>query len=313
MAGTQASAAQQSQRSNLLESHNLAYRTQNDDAIPTARPGSLNSACERSNTSAGNTPRPIREVATLQHNTNQLEPHQASPGDAEQSGLQSGSIDRSTQDLRIGPSSIDVLNEPDLDPPVTKDTLQVLELPWIINDPRLRYDLCFDENIEFKPATNCPYGCEMYKRAQEYYRALRVELVTLLGQRSDVALGGRNIQLTRIPRMFKSIRETLEDLCPAAERPAINEQLDADLLIQQIQHGVLDFAKLGEWLCQLLMRSCAPVRDDFIRGIGSLLKEASVTNSAGCLLNGIKRIFGALELMKLVWTLQKSEIKASAD
>ena len=185
----------------------------------------------------------------------------------------------------------------DLDPPVTQETLKVLELSRMISDPRLRHDLCFDENIEFKPATECPHGCTQSRKGQHYYEALYFELATLLSSRTQpVPREG----LVRLPRMFESIRQMLRGLCPRIEWSAIDEQLDADLLMQQIQHSVLDLAKLGEWLCQLLIRSCAPLRDDFIKGIRSHLKEASMNNSAESLLNGIKRLFGAIELMRLV-------------
>ena len=294
--------------SNLLEAHTLACPTQISNAELIASPSSSELESDRSNISLEIISQPAKQVVLRQHHNSRVQLQRTSSNHPRPSSLQCGSVDRSSQDASLGAPPFDTLDEPDLDPPVTKDTLQVLELPRIINDPKLRYDLCFDENIEFKPATNCPHGCEKYRKGQEYYQALRIELVTLLDQRSDVVLGDRNIQLTRIPRMFESIRETLEDLCPAAEMSAINEQLDPEWLMQQIQHGVLNFAKLGEWLCQLLMRSCAPLRDNFIKGIGNLLREASLTNSADCLLNGIKRIFGALELMKLVRTLHKSEI-----
>lgn len=297
MAAIQSSTGQTCQRSTL---HTLPSRTQINNVPSAASSVRSSRADERFDTVTDKIKKPMTKVKSHPDQNLQIPSQQASSDDLNPSDSLTDQPGRESDNPRVRKSSSGSLPNPDLDPPVTRETLQALELPRIINDPKLRYDLCFDENIEFKPATNCPHGCEKYRKGQEYYQALRVELIALLSQRSDMFVGDRKISLLRVPRMFESIRETLEGLCPRAEWPAINEQLDTRLLMQQIHHGVLDFAKLGEWLCQLLIRSCAPLRDDFIKGIGSMLREASVTNSVDCLLNGIKRIFGALELMKLV-------------
>ena len=187
-----------------------------------------------------------------------------------------------------------------LEPPVTSRVLQVLELPHMINNARLRHNLCFEERIEFRPMPTHDHACERRREAQRYFDALRGELEFFHSSQNRKTLNEHGTSPRRLIHMFNSIKGTLKGLCPPTEWQSVDQQLDSELLMQQIDHGVLDLAKLGEWLCELLTRSCAPLRDQFVRGIARTLDQASMEYDADLLLKGIKDLFAALELMKLV-------------
>ena len=190
--------------------------------------------------------------------------------------------------------------ESGLEPPVTSRVLKVLELPHIINNARLRHDLCFDEIIEFKPMSTHVHACERRREGKRYFDALRGELSFLRTTQGRTSLSEHRASPIRLIHMFRSIKETLKGLCPSTEWHAVDQQLDPELLMQQIDHGVLDLPRLSKWLSELLTRSCAPRRDPFVRGIAMTLSQASMEYDVDMLLKGIKDLFAALELMKLV-------------
>jgi T-complex protein 11 len=66
----------------------------------------------------------------------------------------------------------------------------------------------------------------------------------------------------RLPIMFETPRELLEALVPDWYHPQIVENLDAALLMQQVEKGVLDIVRPSQWIADLLKSHCAPMRDE---------------------------------------------------
>ena len=48
-------------------------------------------------------------------------------------------------------------------------------------------------------------------------------------------------------------------------RQEIEEILDLDLILQQAENGILDFARYAQYILSVCARLCAPVRDEKIR------------------------------------------------
>lgn len=100
--------------------------------------------------------------------------------------------------------------------------------------------------------------------------------------------------------MFVTIRDILKTLVPGSECSAVDQRLDVDLLMQELENGVCDVKRLSDWLRQLLLGSCSPLRDTEVEKMVSIVHEGVDKDDARLLVNGLKVLFGILETMKLV-------------
>ena len=200
------------------------------------------------------------------------------------------------------------------EPPITKASLGELDLIRIINDAKLRHDLNFDREVVFRPNYDGRRGEEKKALARLYWDALTIELTTYFQHirpgpntafgafLSDVTLAyfrGQQIP-RRLPDMIKSIAEILKTLVPSAEWEAVDRTLDVDLVMQQLENGVMDFIQLSEWLGALLKGSCSPQRDSCVVEMVDMMQDGIRHNSPRELIGGIEKLFGVLEMMKLV-------------
>ena len=202
------------------------------------------------------------------------------------------------------------------EPPITQQSLSELDIPRIIQNAQLRHDLNFEPEVSFRPNHHGPQGQKKLRDAEIYWEALAIELATYFGRQKRNR--HRHIQASsqwqpepartserlpwRLPQMFKTLREVLKTLVPAADWSLVDQTLDVGLLIQQLDKGVCDLIGLSEWLGELLRRSCSPMRDDTVLYVIKLTQEASLAGNARELVFGINNLFGVLETMKLVRT-----------
>jgi hypothetical protein len=100
--------------------------------------------------------------------------------------------------------------------------------------------------------------------------------------------------------MFETIREIMKTLAPECKWHAIDERLDAALLAQQLDNGVCDLVSLGDWFDELLRPLCSPERYPLFSMMISMIKRGMQTADAEIIVDGLKRLFSILEIMRLV-------------
>lgn len=202
-----------------------------------------------------------------------------------------------------------------LDPPVTKNSLNELELNKIVNDARLRHDLNFEHEIMFRPNTNGERGINKKREEDLYFEALATELeryiedprsprpaLTRSPTHPPTVKRSSDISPTppeRIPRMIVAIREVVKTLVPEVKWQTVDDQFDVDLRMQELENGICDMARLMEWLGEVLLCSCSPMRDPMVKAMVKRTSEAISAQNAQQLVNAIKDLFGVLETMKL--------------
>ena len=190
-------------------------------------------------------------------------------------------------------------------PPVTKNTLSELDLNWIMHNISLRVDVNYDHDLHFMPIQG-PSGDQKRQDAKKYWLALATEFWVYehnLTDCPDCGQTGKVIPVTfksRLPDMFKTLRELLETLVPDRDHPRIDENLDIPLLMQQVKKGMLDIVRLSKWIAELLKSHCAPMRDEGADEMASKIEEGSTNSDIELIVDGLEKLFSFLEAMKLV-------------
>lgn len=204
---------------------------------------------------------------------------------------------------------LDILRDSSRDPPITEETLSELGPPRIFHNARLRHDINFDREISFKANMYGEVGRRKRTSEAKYWEALKIELGDYTAhRRSDESAHctishsqlGSGLLPRRLPTMFQTIQKILKTLVPPNEQSLVDERLDIDLLMQQLEKGVCDIVALGKWLCVLMLGSCSPLRDSLIESIVPTIQEGVNNDNVGEIVDGLRRLFHALELMKLV-------------
>lgn len=193
-------------------------------------------------------------------------------------------------------------------PPITPESLAELDMPRIINNPKLRHDVNFDRELHFRPNLDGSKGRQKMAQADQYWRALEAEFVI-----HNLALRRRaqspendaywervgKASLVRLPKIFTAIRDILKTLVPDYDQKAVQERLEVDHLMQQIHNGVLDLVSLGDWLARILKNHCAPMRDPLVDAMRQSIEQGAVENDCKKLVNGLRQLMTILEHMKL--------------
>ncbi len=100
--------------------------------------------------------------------------------------------------------------------------------------------------------------------------------------------------------MFRVVKEITKTLVPQIEWTIVDARLDIVLLVQELEQGVCDVNGLIEWLGFLLLNSCSPMRDSLVKDMVSTVQEGLNTANARVIVDGLRDLFGILEIMKLV-------------
>jgi hypothetical protein len=195
-------------------------------------------------------------------------------------------------------------------PPITPESLAELDMPRIINNPKLRHDCNFDRELHFRPNLDGSKGKQKIKLAEDYWKALEGELFVygIVHQRMrDPQQAGNDeywyrilvASQKRLPQIFHTIRDILKTLVPDCDQKAILERLDVDLIMQEIMNGVCDLIDLGNWLAKVLKNHCAPMRDGMVDEMQVEIRRGASEDRPGRLVNGIRQLLNILEAMKL--------------
>ena len=195
-------------------------------------------------------------------------------------------------------------------PPITPESLAELDMPRIINNPKLRHDVNFDRELHFRPNLDGSKGREKVRLAEQYWKALEGELflLGLVHQHRRDPLQAQNeaywqgilgFSQIRLPKLFHAIRDILKTLVPDCDQKSIVDRVDVELIMQEIQNGVCDLIDLGNWLAKVLKNHCAPMRDHLVDSMQIEIKRGASEEKPGRLVNGIRQLLTILESMKL--------------
>ncbi|KAL2073228.1 hypothetical protein VTL71DRAFT_10552 [Oculimacula yallundae] len=185
-----------------------------------------------------------------------------------------------------------------IEPPVTKGTLNELDVIKIVNNPKLRHDVNFDPELHFRPNLDGEKGRRKTEKANYFWDTMKGQLQEFLTncEQFERDLGASEWCL---PATLNAIRGILGSLIPAQDQDSVAEMFNVDLLMQQFRMGVADLGKLALWLSNLLKSHCAPMRDNWIDEMVKKLSEGGRTGDPTLLVAGMKNLLGILEAMKL--------------
>ena len=212
-----------------------------------------------------------------------------------------------------GPRGIEILpafRNASTYPPITPDSLAELDMPRIINNPKLRHDVNFDRELHFRPNLDGARGKQKIKSAEDYWKALEAELYMLdLSQRARAQPDGTvsphywesvmRESRKRLPSVFEVVRDILTTLVPDQDQAEITERLDVYLLIQQIDNGVCDLVDLANWLGKVLKIHCAPMRDGLVDKMRKAITKGAQQADQKLMVSGLRQLLSLLEAMKL--------------
>jgi len=191
------------------------------------------------------------------------------------------------------------------EPPITKQSLSELNIQPIINNVKLRHDICYDKDLHFRPIDG-DRGLKKREIQKAYWSAVEVELylykvfygntkLDMLPEHVDVKKLRKTIQ-KRLPLMFQTIKEIVISLVPERDRAAVQRDLDVPMLMQEIEKQLCDFVSIAQALASLLKCHCAPMRDDMVDGMVHRMRQGDPSSISA----GLRDLFGVLEAMKLV-------------
>jgi hypothetical protein len=192
------------------------------------------------------------------------------------------------------------LRKPTLfEPPVTKNTLNELDVNKIVHNPKLRHDINFDPDLHFRPNLDGERGRRKKQKTDNFWETMRSQLRGYLMDREgfEKELGDAEWCL---PATLKAIRGILQTLVPQRDRASVKETFNVDLLMQQFRKGDANLVKLAMWLSQLLKSHCAPMREDWVDDMVTQLSNSGRNRDVGQLVDGIQNLLAVLEAMKLV-------------
>ncbi|KAI5809518.1 T-complex protein 11-domain-containing protein [Peziza echinospora] len=185
-------------------------------------------------------------------------------------------------------------------PPVNLKTLRELELSEFYRNPKLRHDVVFDAQLHFRPNNDGTRGMRKKVDSQGYWQMVLVECDILLSIANKKGSTIRPQERPmKIPVLLSTMRDILLTLVPRADREEVESSLDPDLLMQQLEHGILDLKRMSMWLARIFKAHCAPMRDQWVDQMVSHFERGVDRGDARSLMEGWKSIFGILEAMKL--------------
>jgi hypothetical protein len=159
----------------------------------------------------------------------------------------------------------------------------------VLSNAQLRHDILFDPDLQFKTSTedadsSSPTDQDWGpgdEKTRAYWQEMHIEVTQGL--------------LYRIPLLVSEIRAILIELLPNGQdiKDDIGAHLDAHLIHQQIEHGIMDPMPIFQYIADLMKTNCAPIRDVYVDDMLSECKKGNIVKA-------LKLCFDVFELMKLV-------------
>ncbi|KAK6518830.1 hypothetical protein TWF281_003522 [Arthrobotrys megalospora] len=186
------------------------------------------------------------------------------------------------------------------EPPVNLITLKELDLKEILNNPRLRHDIYFDAALHFRPNLDGQRGQKKKAQADSYWESIVRECENVRRNQIGLQRGvTRQLQPKRLMLLLDTMRDILLSLVPSRDQKTVEQVFDQQLMMQQLEYGLLNFENLATWLAALLKAHCAPMRDAWVDDMVSKIKDGVTRDSPRLLVDGLRSVFGILEAMKL--------------
>lgn len=239
-----------------------------------------------------------------------LQPPQPTPMDSAKQELETN-IEILMCDSGGGADSFIAWRDASDQPPITPDSLAELDMPRIINNPKLRHDVNFDRELHFRPNLDGSKGKEKMRAGDKYWKALEGELFVLyvvqkafhepghMGHSEKYWESIMRESRKRLPRVFEVVRDILKTLVPDQDQQKIVDRLNVELLIQQIDHGMCDLVDLSTWLAKVLKNHCAPMRDSMVDKMQKSIANGAIASDPSMMVTGLRQLLQILEAMKL--------------
>jgi hypothetical protein len=182
-----------------------------------------------------------------------------------------------------------------------------LDMPRIINNPKLRHDVNFDRDLHFRPNLDGSKGKQKMLQADQYWKALEIEFAVYAilqlrrMQSNNEPHWQRSMKLAlkRLPNVFVAIRDILKTLVPDQDQRSVTDRLDVPHLVEQVHNGVCDLVDLANWLGKILKNHCAPMRDCLVDAMQKTIVAGATEGRADKLVSGLRSLMTILEAMKL--------------
>jgi hypothetical protein len=165
-------------------------------------------------------------------------------------------------------------------PAVNRFALRELDIIEILSNAQTRHDMVFDPSLKFKPNTDGEAEKEKQEANDVYWAQVSTEL----------AEG----HFYRVPLLLYEVQTILSELLPKTDDIVveISEWVDVELVYQQLSHGVFNPFSTIDKLGSMMLRHCAPIRDDSVKAMVEVCKTGDFGST-------LKQLFEVLELMKL--------------
>ncbi|KAK9477307.1 T-complex protein 11-domain-containing protein [Lipomyces japonicus] len=177
-------------------------------------------------------------------------------------------------------------------PPINIPALRELDLKHIVRNPQLRHDIVFDQNLNLAPNPDGRRARRKLRLADRYWVDVAAECAAILE-------GGQVDRAGKIPAVLTGLSDLISHVVPKMHRRRFRNVLDVDLTLQELDHGVFNFADFALWLSQLLKLHCAPMRDPWIDDMLALVQTGVATRNPTKLAEGLRIMFSIMETMKL--------------
>lgn len=169
-------------------------------------------------------------------------------------------------------------------------------------------DANFDRDLHFKPDLDGEKGRRKRKEVGDYWEAMAAEIAIYAfcaNQTEDTTNDDQQDDPPqtfepRLPAMFETLQDVLKTLVPERDHPAVTQNLEVALLMQQVRKGVLDMVGIANWLARLLKTHCAPMRDEWADRMVEQIRAGSESQDSMEIVRGLQTLFAILEAMKLV-------------
>ncbi|KAG5361708.1 Protein SOK1 [Yarrowia sp. C11] len=182
-------------------------------------------------------------------------------------------------------------------PPVNINSLREIDLAEIFKNPRLRHDIVFDPQLQFRPNLDGERGKRKRQSTQRYWDGITVEVEGVWTAADSARPYTSNF--SALTTLFTTLRQVLVSLLPVKDRETIESDLDSDLVQQQLSHHCFDFVSFSHWLSKVFKAHCAPMRDSWVDQMVVRINAGWKEKNSRKLTEGLRMIFAILEAMKL--------------
>lgn len=182
-------------------------------------------------------------------------------------------------------------------PPVNINSLREIDLAEIFKNPRLRHDIVFDPQLQFRPNLDGERGKRKRQSTQRHWDGITAEVEGVWAA-ADSARPCTS-DFSTLTTLFATLRQVLVSLLPVKDRETIESDLDSDLVQQQLCHHCFDFVSFSHWLSNVFKAHCAPMRDSWVDQMVVRINAGWKEKNSRKLTEGLRMIFAILEAMKL--------------